>query len=349
MRRILFVITMAVLLVTGCDVHEWPDLPETVPFHLKLDYRTDMTMWPHSYDGENVAELRKGPDTASVRPYGTMRYIIRAYPFNVEKSVLESFTHEFILFKDIADGYNDELTISLPPGSYSIMVWSDMQQDASLPYFYNYSNFGEIALTGEYKGNDDWRDAFRGKGNITLVADIMERLPDTLSLSMERPLAKYEFITTDIAAFVQKEITRAEAKSKADGVNFKGETKVNLEDYRVEFQYVGFVPSTYSLYTDKVVDSFTGVAFNSRLKCLSDTTASLGFDYVFTNATVSSVTLQLIIYDKEGICLSASEPIKVPIGRNHYTTVTGMLLMSEAKGGISVNPQYEGDHNLIFP
>ena len=349
MRRILYVITMAVLLVTGCDVHEWPDLPETVPFHLKLYYRTDITMWPHSYDGENMAELGTGPDTASVRSYGIMRYVVRAYPYNETLQVFENYTHQFVLSKDMADGYNNELTINLPPGSYNIMVWSDMQKVSSQPYFYDCSNFGGIALTGEYRGNDDWRDAFRGKGNITLVADIMERLPDTLSIQMERPLAKYEFITTDIAAFVQKEITRAEAKSKADGSYVAGETKVDLDDYRVEFRYVGFVPGAYSLYTDKITDSFTSVAFYSTIKTLSDTTASLGFDYVFTNASASAVTLQIVIYDREGECLSTSEPIKVPIQRNHYTTVTGMLLMSEAKGGVSINSDFNGDYNLIYP
>ena len=349
MKRILYAISIALMAVTGCDVHQWPDLPETVAFHLKLDYNTDITMWPHSYDGENMVELGTGPDTTSVRPYGTMRYVVRAYPYNETLQVFENYTHQFVLSKDMADGYNNGLTIQLPPGSYNIMVWSDMQKVSSQPHFYDCSNFGGIALTGEYRGNDDWRDAFSGKGNITLVADIMERLPDTLSIQMDRPLAKYEFITTDIASFVQKEITRAEAKSRADGLNVKGETKVDLDDYRVEFRYVGFVPGAYSLYTDKITDSFTSVAFYSTIKTLSDTTASLGFDYVFTNASASAVTLQIVIYDREGECLSTSEPIKVPIQRNHYTTVTGMLLMSEAKGGVSINSDFNGDYNLIYP
>lgn len=322
MKRLLYVITMAVLLFTGCDVHEWPEMPQTVSFYLKLDYRTDMTLWPHSYDGENLAELGTGPVIPSVRPYGIMRYIIRAYPYNQEQNILESYTHEFILYKNIADGYNNGLAINLPPGKYNIMVWSDMQIATSQPHFYNCSNFGEIALTGEYQGNNDWRDAFCGKEDITLVAQIMEHLPDTLSLQMERPLAKYEFIT-------------------------RTDTKVNLNDYRIEFRYVGFMPSTYSLYTGRPVDSSTGIAFNSKLKSLSDTTASLGFDYVFTNSTTSAVTLQIIIYDKNGIYVSTSSPIEVPLRRSYCTTITGMFLTGNAQGGVSIYPYYNGDHNLI--
>ena len=336
MRRILYMITIALLMVTGCDVHEWPETPETVPFHLKLDYKTDMTMWPHYYNRENMIELGTGPVTASVRPYGTMRYVIRAYPFHKSEGILENYTHEFILLKDIADGYNNELTINLPPGSYSIMVWSDMQKYSSQPYFYNCSNFGEIALTGEYQGNNNWRDAFSGKGNIHLAADILENIPDTLSISMERPLAKYEFITTDIVEFIEEETNRSD-------------TKVDLNDITIEFRYVGFMPSAYSLHTGKPVDSFTGVVFNSRLKSLSDTTASIGFDYVFTNNNTSAVTLQVVIYNKDGICISASEPIKVPLKRSYCTTVWGIFLTGEAKGGVAIYPQYDGNYNMIFP
>lgn len=344
----LIMASLAITLTTSCDVHQWPDTPETVAFHLKLDYKTDMTLWPHSYDGENMVQVATGPDTASVRPYGTMRYIVRAYPSNGNNRSIGDYSHQFILTRDIAQGYNNDTTLHLPPGNYNIMVWSDIKQVPSHQYLYNYSNFGEITLTDLNKGNDEWKDAFRGTGNITLVADIMERQPDTLNVTMERPLAKYEFVTTDVLDFVRKEITRAEAKSKADGTYVEGDTKVDLNDYRVELRYVGFMPMAYSMYTDKPVDSTTGVVFTSKLKSLSETDASLGFDYVMVNGNESAVTLQIVIYDKENLCLSTSEPIKVPLRRSYHTIVKGMLLMSEASGGVSINPEYEGDHNLIF-
>ena len=93
------------------------------------------------------------------------------------------------------------------------------------------------------------------------------------------------------------------------------------------------MPHAYSMYTDKPVDSSTGVMFESTLRKLSESEASMGFDYVFVNGKKSAVT----------------EPIEVPLKRSHHTTLTGMFLMSEASGGVTINPDFDGDHNLIFP
>lgn len=329
MRTIHYAIAMALLLLAGCDVHEWPEIPQTAAFHLKLDYNTDITMWPHLYDNGNMTELGIGPDTASVNNYGTMRYVIKAYQ-------LGNCTYEYIMYKNMADGYNNELTINLPPGNYNIMVWSDMQQNIAQPYFYNCSNFAEIALTGKYHGNNNWRDAFSGKGNITLTADCMSTLPDTLSISMERPLAKYEFITTDVMDFIKEETTSSE-------------TTTDLDNYTIEFRYVGFLPSAYSLFTGKNTDATTGVVFSSKIKDLNDSTALLGFDYVFANGNGQAITLQMLIYDNNGSYLSASEPIKVPLRRNYCTTVTGKFLTGMATGGVNINPYFDGDCNITFP
>ena len=126
-------------------------------------------------------------------------------------------------------------------------------------------------------------------------------------------------------------------------------TPEGIEDYKVVFYYVGFMPDAYSMNTDKPVDSSTGVMFESTLRKLSESEATMGFDYVFVNGKKSAVTVQIGIYDNEGTQLSLTEPIEVPLKRSHHTIMTGMFLMSEASGGVTINPDFDGDHNLIFP
>lgn len=351
MRKILYLITcLPILLLSACDVHEWPETPEFVKLHLRLNYETDMTEWEHLYDGTSVIEQGLGETYDNHRDYGKIRYIVRAYPISEKQRTMQDYTQEFVFTKDIAEGYNHEVTLDLIPGDYNIMVWSDIVQHGGDTYFHDKTNFAEITLQGEHQGNNDYRDAFRGSGNVTLIADIIERVPDTLDIAMQRPLAKYEFITTDLTEFINKEQTRADAKSKAQSTD--GEdvtTKVSIEDYKVVFYYVGFMPNAYSLFTDKPVDSATGVLFESTLNSLSETEASVGFDYVFVNGTESAVTVQIGIYDNEGTQLSLTEPIKVPLRRSHHTIMRGMFLMSETSGGISINPEFDGDYNLVFP
>ena len=124
---------------------------------------------------------------------------------------------------------------------------------------------------------------------------------------------------------------------------------MSCEDYRVVFYYVGFMPDTYSMFTDKPVDSVTGVTFQSVLRRMDDAQATLGFDYVFVNGKESAVTVRIGIYDDEGTQLSLTEPIEIPLKRNHHTVLRGKFLMSEASGGVTINPNFDGDHNLIFP
>ena len=343
---------MPLLLLTACDVHEWPETPEFVKFHLRLNYETDMTEWHHTYDGASVIEQGLGETYDNHQEYGQIRYIVRAFPLSQQKTMTSEYRHEFVFTKNIADGYDHEVTLDLLPGDYNIMVWSDLVKSAKDVPFYDASNFAEIRLQGEHQPNTDYRDAFRGTNRIYLVADIMERLPDTLDITMQRPLAKFEFITNDVVEFVEKEVTRVASKGnggKAPTGDDVPSRVIRLEDYKVMFYYVGFMPDAYSMYTDKPVDSSTGVFFESTLKQLSESKASLGFDYVMVNGKKSVVTVKIGIFDNEGLQLSMSEPIEVPLQRNYHTVIRGMFLLSEASGGVSINPEFDGAYNLIFP
>lgn len=352
MRRLFLhlILYMPLVLLTACDVHEWPDTPENVTFRLKLHYERDMTVWEHLYDGTEVTEQGLGDTYDNGREHGKMRYIIRAYPLTEKQRLASKYTQEFVFTKDITEGYDHEATLDLAAGDYRIMVWSDLLENDDVDPYHDAGDFAEITLQGDHRGNNDYRDAFRGTGDISLTADVAEYVPGTLEITMQRPLAKFEFITNDLAEFIQKEGLRVAAKN-GDAKSASGNdpaTRVNAEDYKVVFHYVGFMPCAYSMLTDKPVDSSTGVMFQSALKELGDMEASLGFDYVFVNGTESAVTVQIGLYDNEGTRLSLTEPIRVPLRRNHHTVLQGSFLLSEASGGVTINPDFDGDHNLIF-
>lgn len=350
MKRILYLI-ISMALLSACNVHEWPEQPERVPFCLKLSYDKDMTAWPHRYDGTDVTGQGVGSTYDNGRTGGKIRYVVRAYPISGSQRTAQEPAREFVSIKDISQGYDHEMTLDLAPGDYSIMVWSDLMEDDGNDPYYNTDNFAEISLQGEHKAGNDYRDAFRGTGSISLTADIMEHSPGTLSITMQRPLAKFEFVTDDVAEFIAMQTLNMAAgnggvKSASEDGSAAG---VNIEDYQVVFFYVGFMPDTYSMFTDKPVDSSTGVMFRSSLKALSGSEASMGFDYVFVNGTESSVALQVGIYNAEGTRISLSEPITVPLKRNFHTVLHGMFLTTDADGGVTINPDFDGDYNLVFP
>lgn len=353
MRKILYLIMcVPILLLTTCDVHEWPETPEFVKLHLRLKYETGMTEWKHLYDDAEVIEQAYGERYDNHRNYGKIRYIIRTCPVSDKMRTTSDYTQEFIFSKDISDGYDHEVTLDLLPGTYNVMVWSDLAQTSEATNFHDATNFAEIKLQGSHTGNNDYRDAFRGSKNISLAADLMENPCDTVDITMQRPLAKFEFRANDVKEFIDRESARTNLKAienKTDSTNDIPTGTINIEDYKVVFYYVGFMPDTYSINTDRPVDSSTGVMFESTLKKLSESEASMGFDYVFVSGNKSAVTIQVGIYDNENTQISLTEPIEIPLKRSHHTILTGMFLMSEASGGVNISPDFDGNHNIILP
>ena len=167
---------------------------------------------------------------------------------------------------------------------------------------------------------------------------------------MIRPLGKYEFITTDLMEFVGKEANNIAKRSAEGGTNTTSSTPaVDLDDYRVVFFYVGFMPNAYSLITDKPVDSATGIHFSSKLTQISQSEASMGFDYIFVNGKESVTTVVVGIFNRAGEQLGMTAPIDVPIKRGIHTIIEGKFLLEDNKGGVNINPDFDGDFNLTFP
>jgi hypothetical protein len=147
--------------------------------------------------------------------------------------------------------------------------------------------------------------------------------------------------------FVDKELEylRSEATTRGE----IPPTRVDIDEYNIVIYYSGFMPNTYNMYTDKPVDSATGVSFESEISPLDEKEASLGFDYVFVNGKESAVSVQVGIYNKKNELLAMSNPFNVPLKRNHNTVIKGSFLMEEASGGITINPDFDGEHNIVIP
>ena len=106
MRKILyFIMCLPILFLSACDVHEWPETPEFVKMHLRLNYETDMTEWEHLYDGISVIEQGYGETYDNHRDYGKIRYIVRTYPVSEKMRTTSDYTQEFVFTKDISEGY----------------------------------------------------------------------------------------------------------------------------------------------------------------------------------------------------------------------------------------------------
>lgn len=331
MRKIKLLLICCVqwLLFGGCDVHEWPEIPELVTCNLSLTYNTEMTEWLHLYDDKDIAEQGFGKTYDNRREQGVIRYIVRTYPLTEKQRTLQSCSQEFVFTKDLAEGYDHQVTLELMPGDYTLMVWSDLAESPEKAHFYNADNFVEIKLQESRQASSDYRDAFCGQSSISLPPNGAKPTEWEVEVTMKRPLAKFEIVADDLLEFVAS----------------KGS---NLEEFKAKIQYIGYVPNTYGMFAGRPTGSATGGVCESPLTKLTESKVSMGFDYVFVSNQGSMVTIRIGIYDKNDQQVSLSDPMTIPIKPDHHTLLTGEFLMMNASNGVYIDPNYGGDYNLTI-
>lgn len=324
-RKILFLLPFVCLGLASCNVHEWPEPEPVQKVGLHLVYSTDFPILEYNVSSRDN-NLTDVITSHSLVDKGYIRYVIRAYP--LINNEIESFNKfsEFQIIEQFNIAFDRDVDIDLSPGEYRIFVWSDIRETFQEDHFYDPYDFSELKIN-RHESNTDYRDCFRGSEIIHVSESIEFQEPISYVIEMERPVAKFEFITNDI-------------------LEFKNTRANEISDYKVKFFYVGFMPSAYSIFDDKPSDSETGKSFDGKLTNLTENEASMGFDYIYINHTPTQTSVQIALYDKDDKLLSLSDAIDVPIKRSNHTVIRGSFLMSEGSGEMGIDPGFSGDWNV---
>ena len=349
-----FAIMVAVSLVS-CEVHEFPDGEgqggETMDFVLRLDY-TDALKWGFyteiDYRPNRVqAMLPAQPADIDVR------YIVKAYRVDANGTVASEPSAVVIEVGTDTAHLNHTVTLQLSPGAYKFLVWTDYVEHGKLTnLYYDPSNFKEVTYCDRegYTGNNDLRQAFRGEIDAVVHSSITEG-ENTATVFMQRPLAKYKFVSTDLEEFLAMVVRLRAGKSAPMSKTEMEEAmkKINIADFKIRFVYTGFLPFSFNVWTNRPNDSWTGISFDSGLKRISDSDTELGHDMVLVNGHGSSVSVRVEVYDRDGTLLSSTNSIDVPIVRNKLTVVRGRFLTTSASGGIGLVTKFDGEYNYEVP
>lgn len=320
----IFACMLCCMLAASCYVHQFPD--PKVEFILYLDYETEMPL-------HKVVEYSTTKGTLTSQQEYDTRYLVKVY--DAEDLKGEEELYSFVFTKEDVSELGQSLTLMLYKGHYRFVVWTDfVPHETQSDYHYMTDRYDYLTLPeGSRIGSNDMMDAFTG----SVVSEVTDGL-NQAEVIMTRPLAKFNFVSTDLSDFV----SRVKGRNATNQNN-----RFNLEDYTVVFIYNGFVPSAYNLHERKPVDATSGVFFRSKIRQINDTEAEMGFDYLFVNGEESRISVKLEVYDVDGTRLSSFPPVEVPLMRSKLTTVKANFLTSEAGGGVTVLPDYDGEHNIV--
>lgn len=343
-RRI--IIAAALLMSVISCVHQWPE-PADTQVVLHLVYETELPQGP-------VLDVSTRAEQAD-QEYD-MRYIIEAYR-RKGNSYEDTPYKRFEFWEDQIQNPDKSFTLTILEGEYRFSVWSDyVLQGSQEDHHYNADSFKYIKLYGredgrKHVGNDDRRDAFIGTTEVEVIRFGGGHPPVEATIDMARPLSKVVFITTDLEDWKTKVLTNMyenAIQNAKPGTNVEFNGEVDLSQYTVKIHYPQYMPNAFNIMTDRTTWSDFNVSFESKMIQLSETEAAMGFDYVFANKNEANVVMAVSLYDKTGTQLARSYDITVPLERGKVTTVKGSFLLEESDGGVSINPDFDGEFNIVI-
>lgn len=348
LRSIINAALAAIIAVSSAScVHQWPEPAETqVVLHLDVD--TDIAQGP-------VLDMTTRSEEA--KEMYDMRYIIHAFKKIGNNSYEDTPYAKFVLSKDDFTDPDFTANLTIMEGSYKFSVWSDyVPQDSLEDHYYNADSFKYIRLYGRddgrrHVGNDDFRDAYLGSAEVDVIRYGGSHPPVSATIHLSRPLSKVVFITNDLDDWKTKVITnhyQSALQNAKPGEVVKPMEDVDLNQYTVKIHYPQYMPNAFNMMTDRTTWSDVNVSFESTITALSGTDAALGFDYVFANATDANVVMAVSLFDKSGTQLARSKDITVPLERGKVTTVVGSFLLEESDGGVAINPDFDGEFNIVI-
>lgn len=340
-KQILYTACLLVMLMTGCDtVLEEPAGEGVDPTLVNMGLSLTIDPSMELYTARSQTPL--STDTHDVR------WIVEVFRDNISGTPVE----RRILCCDQASGGKHSISTSLAlhAARYHVVAWMDYVDDGSMEdKYYKVNSLSSICVPdpGEYIGSEEHKAAYIGRQEFDLRG-YGDRWNETVACSMtlQRPMAKIQFITTDTDKFLDD---LAAKRARENGTATPSDDIQDLSSLRVTVDYDCYFPSSFNVYTDKPNDSRLGMSFSCHMTPLTDSEAHLASDYIFVNGSESAVIVRLTIRDSEGNLLNEVGGLNVPIVRGKLTVVRDDFLTKKYSPGIGIDPGFDGEIDIVIP
>lgn len=205
--------------------------------------------------------------------------------------------------------------------TYELVFWADKHgTDKNADLHYNTTDLSQVTFAegDAYKGNDETRDAFFGKVEVT--ADQNKSVP----VDLKRPFGQLNVRTLDLE----------EVKAAAPA----------LEPKKVKVSFVS-LPTGINLRTGALLDDSKAAVAYTDAAAVVDAAGNLSFDYIFapagTEQYLTDFTMSFL--DDAGTAVASDyEFASIPVQRNYRTMVSGNLLTKKADITVNVVPGFDG-------
>ncbi len=318
MKKFLFILSAAALLLVGCAKEQLSN---------GVDGGMVSAIFTASLDNSVATRAAVDGDGAAA---------------NVNRCIMEIYYGDELFARQYAKVENKVATFTAQVVSnrkYTVAFWADKvdattEAGLQVDKYYTTTSLKEIAINGNYIGNDDARDAFYHVGEYTVAQAGSSFGGGDEKILLKRPFAQMNVITTDW--------------DKAASVTGLApeKVKVTLKNPMVKFNAVTKEASadagTASLiYTADVyvAPASTGTAPANE--------KTLSMDYIFASEDKTVIDIDWKALHGSDVNVKHSFAA-VPYQRNYRTNIKGALLTTQGQWTVTVDPIW-GDPDYTHP
>lgn len=226
-----------------------------------------------------------------------------------------------------------ELNEQLAPGHYKVVAWAVCSEDANgSGCLFSLSDLSNIRYNKGYNGCSDKKECYEVRFDMNLSEDEQDSKAEFTN-EMHCPMGSVEIIATDLDEFAKQMASQG----------------TSLGDYYITWNFDLYFPVGYNVLTGLPNKAETQVSFKSEIESLSETEASVGFDYIFVNGEESRVTITLALYDRNNKLLNVYSDIAVNLKRGETTVIRGEYLTKRKGSGVEINPGFDGNIDIVLP
>lgn len=263
-------------------------------------------------------------------------YIIRCVAELCKAGTDNVVLHKAVTPEAQADGtYLMEL--ELAEGTYDLRLWADYAHtDNPLAdtYYHTESLKAVSIVTEPYTANTDAKDAaYHNENNLTLPEE-----GKTITIPLQRPLAKYRIIADDVETY--RKLEEAEPEKYPP-----------LEELTVKVQYENFFPSAFNAADGIPSNSMQGLSFTSTLPDVpaDSEEVQIASDWIMTSGEDTFVKASITIHNKAGAIITSTKGTEIAHKRNYLTTIRGNFLTAGiGSGGVSIDTEWEDTYIVEF-
>lgn len=309
--QIIAQIIFAVLLFCGCDsVHEFPETHEP-----EEEYIVELSflMTDAELNNHKVITRALSGTTYSKRSIVEIHY--KGQVILKEQVVRHTESDEEIKFR---------FTLPLRE-EFQVLAWHDyILANDTADLFYQTQKLDEVVLSDSYYyTHTNERDVHTG--NLTFTTHPQDFDEDGVArktVELNRPLAKFQIITTDLQKYYEKS---------------------NKKPHSVKLVYENDLPLYYCSSKKTILEYRNDYTVTGIIRDFAEHECTLVSDWVFALDYETMVDVSFEVYDDENNLLVKSPLIQIPVLRNSLTIVKDAFLTTPFNEGIGIDDKFD-DH-----